>query len=150
MILSTEEIWEQFSDRLRLFILKRVRDEHDADDILQDVFAKIHANLPNLKAQGASFRGAHLTLANLKYGEFPRASFHKSNLERANCQRCDFYNAYFKGARTHSAHFGGANFKFANLAETSGLEDALELEHALYYQTFVTQQEKNIIQEQLE
>ncbi len=51
MILSTEEIWEQFSDRLRLFILKRVQDEHDADDILQDVFAKIHANLPNLKGQ---------------------------------------------------------------------------------------------------
>ena len=51
MVLSTEEIWEQFSDRLRLFILKRIQDEHDADDILQDVFAKIHVNLPNLKGQ---------------------------------------------------------------------------------------------------
>ncbi len=51
MILSTEEIWEQFSDRLKLFILKRVRYEYDAEDILQEVFAKIHANLPNLRGQ---------------------------------------------------------------------------------------------------
>ena len=51
MVLSTEDIWEQFSQRLKLFIAKRVDSEHDAEDILQEVFAKIHANLPNLKGQ---------------------------------------------------------------------------------------------------
>ena len=51
MVLSTEEIWEQFSQRLKLFIVKRVRSEYDAEDILQEVFAKIHANLPDLKGQ---------------------------------------------------------------------------------------------------
>ncbi len=51
MVLSTEDIWEEFSQRLKLFIVKRVGSEHDAEDILQDVFAKIHSNLPNLKGQ---------------------------------------------------------------------------------------------------
>ena len=51
MVLSTEDIWEEFSQRLKLFIAKRVGSEHDVEDILQDVFAKIHSNLPNLKGQ---------------------------------------------------------------------------------------------------
>lgn len=51
MNLSTGEIWEQFSDRLKQFIRKRVQEEHDAEDILQDVFAKIHTNLSSLKRQ---------------------------------------------------------------------------------------------------
>ena len=51
MVLSTGEIWEQFSQRLKLFIVKRVRSEHDAEDILQEVFAKIHAKLPDLNGQ---------------------------------------------------------------------------------------------------
>ena len=51
MVLRTEDIWEQFSQRLKLFIARRVGSEHDAEDILQEVFAKIHSNLPNLKDQ---------------------------------------------------------------------------------------------------
>ena len=48
-MLNTKEIWEGFSDRLKRFILRRVQHEHDADDILQDVFYKIHNNVHNLK-----------------------------------------------------------------------------------------------------
>ena len=51
MNFNTKIIWQRFSDGLKLFILKRVKDEHDAEDILQDVFAKIHGNLPSLKGQ---------------------------------------------------------------------------------------------------
>ena len=47
--LSTTAIWEEFSDRLRRFILKSVQQEQDADDILQDVFYKIHDSVHNLK-----------------------------------------------------------------------------------------------------
>ena len=47
--LSTDQIWQEFSDRLRSFILRRVRSEHDAEDILQDVFWKIHNNINTLK-----------------------------------------------------------------------------------------------------
>ena len=49
MAVGTDQIWQKFSDRLRLFILRRVRSEHDTEDILQDVFWKIHNNLHTLK-----------------------------------------------------------------------------------------------------
>lgn len=40
-----EAIWEELGVSLRGFILKRVGDEQVADDILQDVFIKIHTHL---------------------------------------------------------------------------------------------------------
>ena len=49
--MTTEAIWTAFSDRLRRFIAKRVREDADIDDILQDVFAKIHAGLADLKEE---------------------------------------------------------------------------------------------------
>ena len=49
MAVGTDQIWQEFSDRLRLFILRRVRSEHDTEDILQDVFWKIHNNIHMLK-----------------------------------------------------------------------------------------------------
>ena len=39
---DTQQIWLEFSDRLRAFIARRVDSEADADDILQDVFLRIH------------------------------------------------------------------------------------------------------------
>lgn len=42
-------IWETFSQQLRHFIRSRVSDEAAADDILQEVFLKIHARLETLK-----------------------------------------------------------------------------------------------------
>ena len=49
MAIATDQIWREFSDRLRLFILRRVRSEHDVEDILQDVFWKIHSRVHTLK-----------------------------------------------------------------------------------------------------
>lgn len=46
---STGAIWTQFSDRLRGFIARRVRGESDVEDVLQEVFARIHAGLGGLK-----------------------------------------------------------------------------------------------------
>jgi len=46
---NTNEIWEEFSDRLKRFILKHIRDKDAAKDILQDIFCKIHDNLHKLK-----------------------------------------------------------------------------------------------------
>jgi len=48
---SLEEIWEEFSLRLRQFISWQVRDESTTEDLLQEVFLKIHANLGNLKEE---------------------------------------------------------------------------------------------------
>ena len=46
---ETEAIWAEFSTPLKQFIVGRVSDESLADDILQDVFVKIHSHIDTLK-----------------------------------------------------------------------------------------------------
>ena len=49
MIVTTEKVWEEFNSGLRQFILKRVPDDQSAEDVLQDVFLKIHTHIDALK-----------------------------------------------------------------------------------------------------
>jgi RNA polymerase sigma-70 factor, ECF subfamily len=51
MVMTTEQIWETFHPQLKRFILTRIPDEDNAEDILQDVFLKIHANIDTLRDQ---------------------------------------------------------------------------------------------------
>lgn len=46
---NTEQIWEEFSSALRSFISHRVSNPSQIEDILQDVFIKIHSNIDSLK-----------------------------------------------------------------------------------------------------
>jgi RNA polymerase sigma-70 factor (ECF subfamily) len=47
--MMTQEVWTQFSGRLRGFIARRVAGEADVEDVLQEVFARIHSGLGGLK-----------------------------------------------------------------------------------------------------
>ncbi len=49
MAKNLEEIWDEFGLKLKGFIAKQVGDQSLAEDILQEVFLKIHSNLANLK-----------------------------------------------------------------------------------------------------
>lgn len=49
MCQSTQDIWDSLKESLFFFILKRVKDEDTSQDILQEVFIKIHLNLDKLK-----------------------------------------------------------------------------------------------------
>jgi RNA polymerase sigma-70 factor, ECF subfamily len=49
--MQTERVWNKFKDELARFIFSRVKDQAVADDILQDVFVKIHLNLKNLEKE---------------------------------------------------------------------------------------------------
>jgi RNA polymerase sigma-70 factor, ECF subfamily len=49
MVPTTEKVWEEFNTGLKHFILKRVPDEPSAEDILQDVFLKIHTHIGSLR-----------------------------------------------------------------------------------------------------
>jgi len=42
-------VWVEFSYPLKRFISKRIPNNQDADDVLQDVFVKIHSNSGGLK-----------------------------------------------------------------------------------------------------
>jgi RNA polymerase sigma-70 factor (ECF subfamily) len=48
-MIRAEQVWQEYHPRLRAFIRRRVADEAAADDILQDVFLKMHSGLPSLK-----------------------------------------------------------------------------------------------------
>ncbi len=48
---DTQQIWAEFGDRLRAFIARRVDSDADADDILQDVFLRIHRHAGALQRQ---------------------------------------------------------------------------------------------------
>lgn len=49
MDIGTKGIWEEFSIPLKKFIAKRVQNKYDAEDILQDIFYKIHDHIETLK-----------------------------------------------------------------------------------------------------
>lgn len=49
MMLNSETIYQDFRLALAGFIRKRVSDAEDAEDILQDVFVKIHCNIDQLQ-----------------------------------------------------------------------------------------------------
>jgi RNA polymerase sigma-70 factor (ECF subfamily) len=49
MIITTEKVWEEFHPKLKQFILKRIPDQESAEDILQDVFLKIHTRINTLR-----------------------------------------------------------------------------------------------------
>ena len=46
---KTERVWQEMHERLLSYINRRVEMVHDAEDILQDVFVRIHTNLVRLK-----------------------------------------------------------------------------------------------------
>lgn len=46
---QTEDVWEEFRERLLIFIKRHVRDDALAEDILHDVFIKIHKNLGSVR-----------------------------------------------------------------------------------------------------
>ncbi len=52
MDICVENIWENFSQPLKGFIKRRVDNDQDVEDILQNVFYKIHHNLSNLNETG--------------------------------------------------------------------------------------------------
>jgi len=49
MTIASEQLWETFSGPLYQFIQRRVPDAHSAEDILQDVFLKIHTHIDTLR-----------------------------------------------------------------------------------------------------
>ncbi|MGQ0667354.1 MAG: RNA polymerase sigma factor SigZ [Nitrospiraceae bacterium] len=49
MTIKAEELWQLVHDGLRAFIAKRVRDQAQVDDILQEVFLRVHRRIGGLK-----------------------------------------------------------------------------------------------------
>lgn len=48
-VAPTTEVWDKFSKSLRRFIATKAKNSDDVEDILQEVFIKIHLGLPQLR-----------------------------------------------------------------------------------------------------
>ncbi len=46
---GTADVWRDFRGRLKGYLVKRIPRDEDADDILQEIFLKVHRGLPKLK-----------------------------------------------------------------------------------------------------
>ncbi|MDO8989697.1 MAG: RNA polymerase sigma factor SigZ [Sideroxyarcus sp.] len=46
-------LWQEYRSRLRNYIAKRVREREAVDDILQEVFLKVNANLHTVRSSGS-------------------------------------------------------------------------------------------------
>lgn len=46
---NIRKIWDQLSLNLKIFILSRVKSEHDTDDILHETFIRLHENIDKIK-----------------------------------------------------------------------------------------------------
>ena len=46
---DTTEIWNQMHERLLSYVRRQMPTIHDSEDIVQEVFVRIHANLDGLK-----------------------------------------------------------------------------------------------------
>ena len=49
---ESARIWEEFSGRIRSHLLRKIRKKGDVDDLMQEIFMKIHAHLPHLRESG--------------------------------------------------------------------------------------------------
>lgn len=49
---TSSQIYNELGDGLKLFIKKNIKNEHDADDIFQDIFIKIHTKISKLRNRG--------------------------------------------------------------------------------------------------
>ena len=47
--LNTKMLWRQFSDQVRGFIKSKVSNDAEAEDVLQDIFIRIHEGIGNLR-----------------------------------------------------------------------------------------------------
>jgi len=46
---DTDLIWEEFSGRIKAHLLRKLRRKDDADDLLQEIFIKIHKHIGHLR-----------------------------------------------------------------------------------------------------
>lgn len=70
MMMTTEHIWNTFHTQLKGFILKRVPNQDEAEDILQDVFLKIHTHLHTVRDEDKLVGWMYQIVRNAIYDSF--------------------------------------------------------------------------------
>ena len=77
---TVEQIWIRFNAQLKFFILSRVKDNALADDLLQEVFVKIHMLIGQLKDENKLQSWVYQVARNTVYDYF-RSHGHTADLD---------------------------------------------------------------------
>ena len=77
--METTNIWNEFSEALKRFIFSKVKNQEITDDVLQEVFIKIHLNHHKIKKQG-SVKSWIFTLTNNAIKDYLRAQSKSSSI----------------------------------------------------------------------
>jgi RNA polymerase sigma-70 factor (ECF subfamily) len=89
--MNTTTIWQEFAAPLRGFIRKRVANDHDADDILQQTFLKIQTRLNSLreaeKLEGWLYRIARNAIVDYYRSRRPLPEPLPADDEPSRCER---------------------------------------------------------------
>ena len=75
---NSQELWELFSEKLKHFIRSKVKDTNSVNDILQDIYIKIHQNVGNLK-DGSKVQSWVFQIARNSVADFFRKSGNSNN-----------------------------------------------------------------------
>jgi len=94
--METAIIWDEFSELLRRFIYNRVKNSEITNDLLQEVFIKIHLNIHKIKKQ-ESIKSWIYTITNNTINDYFKKQSKRNNL---NSEAIEFNN---KIATEHSA-----------------------------------------------
>jgi RNA polymerase sigma-70 factor (ECF subfamily) len=73
-------LWDQFSSGMKAFIFSKVKNDADTDDILQNVYLKIHDNIDSLKDKSKIKPWIYQITRNLIIDYF-RAGRHENNIK---------------------------------------------------------------------
>ncbi len=49
MTLTSLEVWESFAHHLRNYVRRRIADPEEAEDVLQDIFLRVHTHLKDIR-----------------------------------------------------------------------------------------------------
>jgi RNA polymerase sigma-70 factor (ECF subfamily) len=93
--LTSENVWNQFSNDLKRYIFSKVKNEENTNDILQDVFVKIHLNIAKLQKEESLkswlFSIAHNTI--MSFFNKKEVNYDSSNFILENQKETDEHDA---------------------------------------------------------
>jgi RNA polymerase sigma-70 factor (ECF subfamily) len=78
---STDSVWLQLGSALRRFIRRRVRDDHVADDLLQETFLRIHRNIAALEEADRLVPWVYQVARNVIHDHYRRGATHTALLD---------------------------------------------------------------------
>ena len=99
--INTQEVWSEFSGQIRSYLLGKVKQRDDADDLLQEIFIKIHNNIGTLQDEKKLAPWIHQIVRNTLTDYYRKRNLETTELNEENAvddtEVDDLYSACISG-----------------------------------------------------